>query len=88
MKLVGKAAAINLWKVLISSIMDKYSDECGHHDILLVKMLDALEANDDNHDYIMKALTVGVKIRKHGSCPKFHAAVDRFAHIFESLRNE
>lgn len=34
----------------------------------------------------MKALTCGVKLRKHGNDPIFHAKVDKFADILESLR--
>ena len=57
-------------------------------DILLVKMLTQLEANEENDDYIMKALTCGVKLRNHGNDPVFHAKVDRFAEILESLRQK
>ena len=55
-------------------------------DILLVKMLSALEANWENESYIMKALTCGVKLRNHGNNPRFHAKVDKFAKILDSLR--
>ena len=36
----------------------------------------------------MKALTYGVKIRRHGKDPEFRAQVNRFAQYFEQLHQQ
>lgn len=46
-------------------------------------MLDRFEENQENDEYIQKAMTCGVRIRNHGDDARFKAQVDGFKEILE-----